>query len=76
MGTPSFDQTRALLRALGQAPVRSDDTMPRKILRGRREDLADEPRRMAVDVAVGPHESLRNRAHAFDYPPSPRVVTH
>jgi hypothetical protein len=58
-------QELPLRRAFGQAPVGADDAMPRDAV-GPSESQADEARRAGIDVAIGPHEPLRDRAHAFD----------
>src|SRR5205823_3441404 len=60
-------QQLALSRALRQAPVGPDDALPGQVVVGLREDEADEARGARIDVAVGAHEALRDRADALDY---------
>jgi hypothetical protein len=58
-------QSRPLRRAPRQTTVGSDDSMPGEIV-GRGEDVSDKPRRVGIDIAVGAHISLRNRADPLD----------
>ena len=57
-------QQLPLLRPLGEAAVRSDDAMPRDVVR-LREDETDEARSARIDIAVRAHEPLRDRAHSL-----------
>ena len=58
-------EPRALRLALGQAAVGSDDAVPGEIV-DCGEDVADEARRVRIDVAVGADVALGDRADAFD----------
>jgi len=59
--------------ALGHAPVRAHDPVPRKPLGGRGEDLPDHPRGVRIDVTVCADETLRDGADAGDDAVDPRT---
>jgi hypothetical protein len=58
-----------------EAPVGADDAVPRQILVRVRQHVADQARRVGVDVAVRPDESLRNVPHTGNDSPDARVLT-
>jgi len=80
---PLAKQQRPLRRASRQVAVGSDDAVPREIV-DHGEDVPNEPRRAAIDVAIGADKSFRDRAYPLSdlRPPciaSPRsneVTTH
>ena len=58
-------QEIALPLAFRQASIGADNAVPRDAVRPGK-DQADKPRRTGIDVPIGAHEPLRDRAHTFD----------
>ena len=59
---PLAKQQRPLWRASRQVAVGSDDAVPREIV-DRGENVPDQPRCAAIDVAIGADKSFRDRAY-------------
>jgi hypothetical protein len=68
IGHAFAEEELPLFRALRQASVGADDPLPGQVFVGLGEHQAHEARSARVDVAVGAHKPLRDRADALDDP--------